>query len=1469
MSFLILFSGMASAQPTLTITKSSNAPNPIQTGAPFTYTITYSWSGGAPGTLYITDNVPSTLDVLSALPGNPVSTITGNQVKFTLTGLTLPSGSGTVQINARFKPGVTCGGTRACNTAQITLDPNSGASVSSNEVCVTAAEPVNKWQFEKEWVAGCAVDDEVIFRIKAVNPAGSDIGGVNLTNVTLDDIIPPGAQILSVTGWPWTGISGTTLTPGPNTFQVSPWTMWYTAYVKVKFPSPTFVAGQTVINTAQMKFNTPCNQTFVTWTDTAKITLCQGVKQGALGKYFSLNLYFPNNPNYYPTFAPGCCGTYTIAFTNTGTLGLNSFVLEDNLPSELDLNSITTNVPAGNLPVTVDVYCWTGSSCSVTPCTTVVYNSAGWQTMTGLPANVCKVKWTYSGSIAVSQSLANYLDVCVRTTDYISGNPVLPNQNIINTVVASASGLAPITATHTKPVDVTQPKVIATKLFIGDCDNTCNVQPNGPFQPGDIVRFRMAVANIGNTSATSCSISDILPSGLTYVGNETYYYGSFNWMANIYSPPCCSLTVAVPSQVGGTITTPAVGATNLTWTFPTLPSRCDGVVDYFIIDFDVKISDAPPAPPGQYQNKFTISASNITPVTSNIAYLTVNATAQLQAIKEVRKQGVGAPWAFSATALPGGSIQYKLSVKNTGNTPLTNLCLLDIMPWLGDIKVLPPYTSRGSMFNIPYSPANGPINITPTGFTSYLNSLGLTQSQNPRRSTECGGFCGVSDPPGALAGTFVTTPVQTYSFKVTANSSVNLAPGATLDVIVPAKVPSSGVQVQNTACNSFAIQAIPLGMPSVCLSAESNNACVAVEEPKPCLELAEAQLKCVGQNAEGQWVYQLSFIITNQTGQGTSLQLTSNSGTVSNVSPATIPNGVPTTVTATVLTSSTSGQICFVAMLNGPNQQILCEKLFCLDVVPCPDPCPCPFEIKIDRKDPVQASGNLVFLSNQVSVSTPVQKVRATIVSAVVTQTCVNPTGNTTYTPGATITWTSLNPLLTTGLGTSEVTWTNLQCPQVQNQPFNMYINIPAAPPKKCIQRIKICVRYTFTDCKCNTCDTLICYEFTRKWTPFDLYENFEGTVIHGDKGTVPVIQAETAGTNFAKITMNSSGKGSLLISNPAEDEYTTGIILNTVKMSASPGVKLSAMKSDNKSMSSGADGLTGLTSSGALAPGQSVTYELQFENDEALKTWVNTLDFSYTVDGIPDTLSASVNIKVRTPGVVGGDVLLNNNNDLVKNARTYALWFQNANMAKDSIGKLVLSVDEGTILAVGPAIDSKEVALKGYSLNKDGSLTLMTGEPVNDQAGTAMIPPGTNIGPIYITIAGSETGPNILRFETQTGEGDVVTSGTAELNDPVNGVDGFIPEGSFEVIALSDARPNPTDGSTLIGFKLFERENHVTLTVSDTKGNLVATLIGGTALEAGIHETLFNPGNLPAGVYFYTLRAGTVTQTRKLIILR
>jgi hypothetical protein len=78
---------------------------------------------------------------------------------------------------------------------------------------------------------------------------------------------------------------------------------------------------------------------------------------------------------------------------------------------------------------------------------------------------------------------------------------------------------------------------------------------------------------------------------------------------------------------------------------------------------------------------------------------------------------------------------------------------------------------------------------------------------------------------------------------------------------------------------------------------------------------------------------------------------------------------------------------------------------------------------------------------------------------------------------------------------------------------------------------------------------------------------------------------------------------------------------------------------------------------------------------------------------------------------------------------------------------------------------------------------------------------------------------------------------------------------------------PNPFNPETRIRFALPEAGT-VSLKVYDVTGHEVATLASGE-LSADEHSVTFRANNLPSGLYFYTLKAGVFTQTRKMILMK
>jgi hypothetical protein len=78
---------------------------------------------------------------------------------------------------------------------------------------------------------------------------------------------------------------------------------------------------------------------------------------------------------------------------------------------------------------------------------------------------------------------------------------------------------------------------------------------------------------------------------------------------------------------------------------------------------------------------------------------------------------------------------------------------------------------------------------------------------------------------------------------------------------------------------------------------------------------------------------------------------------------------------------------------------------------------------------------------------------------------------------------------------------------------------------------------------------------------------------------------------------------------------------------------------------------------------------------------------------------------------------------------------------------------------------------------------------------------------------------------------------------------------------------PNPFNPSTTIKYSVPELSK-VKLTLFNLLGEEVATLVN-EEKELGYYQVEFNAANLPSGVYFYQLRAGSFVETKKMILLK
>ena len=83
----------------------------------------------------------------------------------------------------------------------------------------------------------------------------------------------------------------------------------------------------------------------------------------------------------------------------------------------------------------------------------------------------------------------------------------------------------------------------------------------------------------------------------------------------------------------------------------------------------------------------------------------------------------------------------------------------------------------------------------------------------------------------------------------------------------------------------------------------------------------------------------------------------------------------------------------------------------------------------------------------------------------------------------------------------------------------------------------------------------------------------------------------------------------------------------------------------------------------------------------------------------------------------------------------------------------------------------------------------------------------------------------------------------------------------------LKQNYPNPFNPSTIVEYNIQET-GLVSLKVFDVLGKEVATLVN-EEKAVGTHNVTFYAGNLPSGVYFYTIKAGNFISTKKMMLAK
>jgi len=210
-----------------------------------------------------------------------------------------------------------------------------------------------------------------------------------------------------------------------------------------------------------------------------------------------------------------------------------------------------------------------------------------------------------------------------------------------------------------------------------------------------------------------------------------------------------------------------------------------------------------------------------------------------------------------------------------------------------------------------------------------------------------------------------------------------------------------------------------------------------------------------------------------------------------------------------------------------------------------------------------------------------------------------------------------------------------------------------------------------------------------------------------------------------------------------------------------------------------------------------------------------------------------------------------------------YALAVLGTNLfAGTNNGGVFLSTKNGTSwTAVDSGLTNHNVSVNAFAVSGPNLFAGIFGDGVYLS---------TNNGTSWTEVNSGLTNPYVYSLATSatnlfvgTFDGGIWRRPLSEMITSVGRVSTDLPT----QFSLSQNYPNPFNPSTVINYRL-PTVTEVILKVYDVLGRKVETLVNGRQ-NVWDHSVNFNAGNLPSGIYFYRLQAGTFTQTRKLMVLK
>ncbi len=818
----------------LTITKSVDKTS-VLSGEFFTYTLQYrcastttdcrnvSVSDVLPAGVYFRESSGSVHTLGSGTFDNMT-----NKVSFAFVD-PLPAGAtGQLKIKCYFPNGSTPDGATAVNRATIT---DGASTVTSNPVTVTAHASD---QFCPPYIysEGPAIGGNTTYITRVPPAIGQYIaapGILNPTNMTVVQHFAPGVTFVSAdNGGVYNAAANTVTWIVPNTaVEIDNRNFNYPTGFEdpilnlnatVSYTNPPFAVGDLTHTSTDITYTPTGTSTPITLVGSGAGSTCEQhlvhdfrletpVYASDVSKYIS---------NNKPFFYAGERYDYAVSWQNTGNTPLDNFVVEDVFPAGIFCTNIYIPVHGNATGVNYNVYFksknnptytqLTGGPFAPTNYLSLQMYAAGYGAINmNLAANdtLTGIRLDFGTVPPGFKSYNAYWTFKVKET-----NTIINRTNCLTATTSSISGVesdcAPIEI-HPRPTYA----VPSPDKQYTNAENNYSTH-YGPDAVGTTFYSRLAMRTYASAPMINPVIMDLLPVGLTY--------------DNYWAMPAQYNTAGLPAPAFEHIVNyNGTGRELLRWRWTGTYTTLDGGVQLFP---RLKLTNLAPVDV-ELINTYALSADNARGCDRTNIYNVLNdllpdvndldgdgsttdslcfnsvqtgnirpsSSAALDSRKLVKGQidtDYSAYPAFGQT-VPGGLADYKLTVRNIGNIPMTNVQVVDILPFVGDMGVID-LSGRGSQWR-PNLVA--PV-AAPSGVTVYYST-----ASNPCRSAE-----GIepSGPAGCVAPNWSTTPplditdVQSIKFDF---GVIKVNPGDELNLTWPMRAPINAPTNGEVAWNSF------------------------------------------------------------------------------------------------------------------------------------------------------------------------------------------------------------------------------------------------------------------------------------------------------------------------------------------------------------------------------------------------------------------------------------------------------------------------------------------------------------------------------------------------------------------------------------------------------------------------------------------------------------------------------------------